>query len=149
MKLNRLYSESIAHLPKDVQEIILNEAPHTAFSNVPDELDILRANLVDLNFESYDLPKHEREAIVLAFCGEGVAVPNTKYRLRNTRGLTSAIELATGSEVVLPVWWKKKVIAANGDKLTWIGKAVRKDQLEGWDISDLVETEDGWKASVK
>lgn len=145
MKLDRLYLESISHLDEETQEILINEAPHTSFSNVPDELRVLAAQLVDLNFESYDLPKEERTKIARAFCANGVSVPNTKYKLRNTRGLTSAIELATGGELVLPVWWKRKLIAANGDQLSWIGKDVRSDQLRGWDLSGMVETKDGWE----
>ena len=150
MKLSRLYLESISHLEEDVRAILLKEAPRTSFvSDIPPEFDILQAGIVDLNFESYHLPKEQRDIFGRAFCALGVAVPNTRYRLRNERGITSVVELATGNEPVLPIGWKRYVIASDRGKLLWLGKDVRPDQLEGWNLTDMIETEDGWKTITR
>lgn len=145
MKLNKLYLESISHLDAETQEIIINEAPHTEFyGEVPDELKLLRPHFVDLNFENYTLSAEEKRKIGRAFCGEGVAIPNTKYKIRNVKGI-SVVELATGAEQVLPIWWKRQVISSSSGVLFWIGKDVRPDQLANWDLAELTETEDGWE----
>ena len=143
MKLNRLYLEYINSFDAETQEWLLKEAPHTVFQEVSTEFKFLDG-VVDLNFENYDLPQPQRIAIYRAFCGEGVAVPGTKYKLRNTR-LGSVVEQANGTELVLPSNWKRKVIVANKGGLVWLGKEVRPDQREGLDLSKMIETEDGWE----
>ena len=119
---------------------------HCIFDNVPPELGLLDARVVDLNFETYQLPKEQRDIIGRAFVANGVAVPGTRYKLRNTRGLTAAIELSTGKEPALPTDWQRYVISiGDTNKLIWLGKLVRQEQRKGWDLTGMVETEDGWQ----
>ena len=142
MKLNKLYLESINYLDEDIQEMLIKEAPHTQFGIVPDELKILKAGLVDLNFESYDLPREQRNKIGRAFCKDGVAIPGTRWRLRSEYGGTAVIEPTTGNEIMLPATWKRYIISVNDGVPIWLGKSIRQDQMR--DTSGMVETEDGW-----
>lgn len=78
--------------------------------NLPDELKFLEGSLVDLGFSRLNLPEAEIERIVLAFCGEGVAVPGTPYKLRHSvMSLFTFVEPASGHEVRLPADWRQLV----------------------------------------
>jgi hypothetical protein len=148
MKLTKLYTESIAHLEPLVREALIREAPRTSFvSEIPEEFNILKAGFVDLNFETYHLPKELRDEIGLAFSSEGVAVPGTQWKLRQGSNGMGRIEPATGNEVMLPENWRRFVISANQGVLLWIGRSVRPEQAEGWDLSGMTETENGWLAN--
>src|SRR5205085_10098791 len=51
---------------------------------LPAELEFLKGPLTDLGFGKLNLPQAEIDKIYLAFCGEGVSVPGTPYKLRHS-----------------------------------------------------------------
>ena len=76
--------------------------------------------LVDLGFDKLILPQADIEAIVLAFCSEGVRVPGTPHKLRHSvMSLFTLVEPAAGNEVMLPTGWREMVRSDS-----WIGKKV-------------------------
>jgi hypothetical protein len=77
---------------------------------LPTELAFLAGPLCDLGFGKLDLPPNEIERIYLAFCGQGVAVPGTFYKLRHSvMSLFTFVEPATGHEIKLPPHWRQVV----------------------------------------
>ncbi|HEX5443692.1 MAG TPA: hypothetical protein VFW87_07680 [Pirellulales bacterium] len=86
-------------------------APSAPVSDdVPDELGFLAGSLCDLGFDKLDLPQKELESLYLAFCGQGVAIPGTPYRLRHSvMSLFTFVEPATGNELRLPDNWREVV----------------------------------------
>jgi hypothetical protein len=77
---------------------------------LPEELEFLEGPLTDLGFEQLNLPQAEIDKIYLAFCGTGVAIPGTPYKLRHSvMSLFTFVEPATGSEVTLPANWRQVV----------------------------------------
>jgi hypothetical protein len=105
-------------------------APHGEFQRVPPELSFLQGD-VDLGFENLGLSPRQRQALSIAFEGNGVAVPETAYRLRRLPNSTvGVVEAATGQEPVLPADWKQALYTLTGNDFTYIGKKVRRnDQL--------------------
>ncbi len=105
-------------------------APHAEFRQVPTELAFLRGD-VDLGFENLGLPPRQQHALQVAFEGDGVAVPGTRYKLRHLPNSTAAVvEPATGQEPALPGNWKQAVCTIAGNIFTYVGKRVRRnDQL--------------------
>jgi hypothetical protein len=88
--------------------------------SLPHELAFLGGPLVDLGFDKLNLPQADIEAIVLAFCAEGVQVPGTPHRLRHSvMSLFTLAEPAIGHEVMLPTDWRVTVRSHS-----WIGKKV-------------------------
>jgi hypothetical protein len=88
--------------------------------SLPHELAFLRGPLVDLGFDKLSLPQSDIEAIVLAFCAEGVRVPGTHHKLRHSvMSLFTLVEPASGHEVMLPADWREAVRSHS-----WIGKKV-------------------------
>jgi hypothetical protein len=97
--------------------------------HLPEELAFLAGPLCDLGFGRLDLPPGEVERIYLAFCGQGVAVPGTPYRLRHSpMSLFTFVEPATGQEPKLPVHWRQVVRSG-----TWIGKKVADADLSAYE----------------
>jgi hypothetical protein len=88
--------------------------------HLPEPFRFLEGRMVDLGFGKLDLPQAEVERIFLEFCGQGVAVPGTPYRLRHSvMSLFTFVEPATGQEVILPPYWREVVRSES-----WIGKRV-------------------------
>src|SRR5436190_17306268 len=58
-------------------------APHAEFQHVPPELAFLLGD-VDLGFENLGLPYQQQRALIAAFQCDGVAVPGTTYKLRQS-----------------------------------------------------------------
>src|SRR5207253_557105 len=136
--LAREYLPVIRQFPeRDVQQSLLRESavtlvrvkdpskkPTSALvsEKLPRELEFLGGSLCDLGFDKLDLPQNDIEQIYLAFCGQGVAVPGTPYRLRHSvMSLFTFVEPANGHEVKLPADWRQTVRSR-----LWIGKKVRR-----------------------
>ena len=104
--------------------------------NLPSELEFLAGSLSDLGFSRLNLPEDEIETLYTAFCGQGVAVPGTHYRLRHSvMSLFTFVESATGSELKLPDNWREAVRSRR-----WIGKRVAADL----DLSQYEDAGDGY-----
>jgi hypothetical protein len=133
--LLREYLPVIRQFPEEVQQSLLKESAVTLVrvkdpsreppsvpvsEHLPKELAFLAGPLCDLGFGRLDLAPHEIEQIYLAFCGPGVGVPDTSYKLRHSvMSLITFVESATGREVKLPPNWRQVVRSR-----TWIGKRV-------------------------
>jgi hypothetical protein len=130
------YLSVIRQFPdKNVQDMLMRESVVTLVrtgnpskeppgapvsDQLPDDLRFLQGSLVDLGFGKLNLPQTEIERIFSAFCGEGVAVPGTHYKLRHSvMSLFTLVEPATGHEVTLPTDWRQVVRSQS-----WIGKEV-------------------------
>jgi hypothetical protein len=139
--LAREYLPVIRQFPeRDVQQSLLRESAVTLVrvqdpskkppsapvsESLPKELEFLAGSLCDLGFDKLDLPQRDIEQIYLAFCGQGVAVPGTPYRLRHSvMSLYTFVEPARGHEVRLPVNWRQTVRSR-----VWIGKKVADGDL--------------------
>jgi hypothetical protein len=124
--LAREYLPVIRQFPeKGVQQSLLRESAVTLVrvkdpskkppsapvsEKLPKELEFLAGSLCDLGFDKLDLPQNDIEQIYLAFCGQGVAVPGTPYRLRHSvMSLFTFVEPASGHEVRLPADWRQTV----------------------------------------
>ena len=105
-------------------------APHAEFQQVPPELSFLQGD-VDLGFENLGLTPHEQNGLKAAFRGNGVAVPETTFKLRQLpNSPVGVVELSTGQELALPANWKQGAYTLRGNVFTYIGKRVRRnDQL--------------------
>jgi hypothetical protein len=127
--LAREYLPVISQFPeKDVQDWLMQESAVTLVrvkdpsreppsapvsDHLPDELKFLEGPLVDLGFGKLNLPQAGIDRILLAFCGEGVAVPGTRYKLRHSvMSLFTLVEPASGHEVMLPADWRQKDLLA-------------------------------------
>jgi hypothetical protein len=149
--LMREYLPVIRQFPEeDVQRSLLRESAVTLVrskdpskkppsapvsDNLPKELEFLAGSLCDLGFDKLALPESEIEQIYLAFCGQGVAVPGTPYRLRHSAmSLFTFVEPAAGHEVKLPPNWRQVVRSR-----VWIGK-----RIAAGDLSSYEDKEDGY-----
>ena len=156
--LSREYLPVIRQFPEtDVQNSLLRESAitqvcvqdpsqppsHAPVSvDVPDEIQFIGSGLCNLGFDKLDLRQSEIEQIYLAFCGDGVAVPGTPYKLRHSvMSLFTFVELATGREVTLPADWRQTVRSN-----TWIGKKVVPPDL---DLSLYEDLGDGYLRKEK
>jgi hypothetical protein len=75
------------------------------------ELSFLCPGRVDFGFENLGLSEADHKALLLAFVGDGVAVPDTPYKLRYTgMMMATVVEPATGQEPFLPDHWKQAVL---------------------------------------
>ncbi len=149
----RIYLESVAHLPGHSREFLIREAPHTRVKEVPDaSLKFLLGAIVDLGFENLGLSQADQATLGTAFCGNGVRIPGTAYKLRyhGYAGYT-LVEPAKGDEPKLPTDWRQVVLvwADDPDRLTWIGKKVRPDQIGNIDFSLYRDVGDGWELSQR
>ena len=146
---SRIYLEAIAELPEHIRESLIKDAPHTRFKEVPDpQLSFLLGMDVWLGFENLGLNQADQTALLQAFCGNGVRIPGTSYKLRY-HGFVwyTLVEPSNGDEPELPAHWRQ-VIIVMGDQgvFTWIGKRVRPDQLGAEiDFSLYRDAGDGWE----
>jgi hypothetical protein len=140
----REYLPVVRQFPEGVQQALLRESAVTVVcikdpsrkppaapvsEDLPKELAFLAGSLCDLGFGRLDLPPSEIERIYLAFCGQGVAVPGTPYKLRHSvMSLFTFVEPATGREVKLPPNWRQVVRSR-----TWIGKKVTDADLSSYE----------------
>lgn len=131
MKLHKIYSETIKHLPEAIREDIIRESPHTRIMGpLPPGLEFLGGtteHFVDLGFENLGLPGPEKQAVFAAFMGRGVAIPNTNYKLRYANTGTTVVEpIEAGEELVtLPEYWAEAVLVVDGWEVSYAGKLVR------------------------
>ena len=143
----RVYLESIAHLPEEDRNFLIREAPHTRIKEVPDPgLGFLKG-MVDLGFENLRLSQAGKAALGRAFCGTGVRIPGTAYKLRYHGYMNyTLVEPAEGDEPELPADWRQAILVMdNDDRLTWIGKRVRPDQIGNIDLSLYRDVGEGWQ----
>ena len=143
----KTYLESISHFDEALREELIKWCIRTRFPQVPAELSFLRPGFVDLGFEYLGLGDEEHKALLLAFCGDGVAVPGTPYKLRFTgMGMSTVVEPATGTEPPLPAHWRQGVLVIDAqNRLTWIGKRVRPEQVGQVDLALYQDAGDGWQ----
>ena len=140
----KTYLESISHFSEAVREELIKWSTRTRFPQVPAELSFLRRGFVDLGFEHLGLGDEEHKALLLAFVGDGVAVPGTPYRLRYSGvGMATVVEPATGTEPPLPAHWKQGVLVIDLQNRLWIGKRVRP--LGEVDLALYQDAGDGWQ----
>lgn len=141
------YLQAIAHFDDFVQGELIKWSTRTRFGPVPKELAFLHPGFVNLGFENLGLPGDEHKALLLAFVGDGVAVPGTPYRLRYSGMLgATVVETATGTQPPLPEHWKQGVFVLDTqNQLTWIGKKVRPDQVGDVDLTHYRDAGDGWQ----
>jgi hypothetical protein len=129
MKIRQLYEDKIKDLSKEIKEEIIKEAPHTQIVGViPDSLSFLRGAFVDLGFENLQISKENKAAIHKAFIGNGVSIPGTNLKFRNTGIGVTVIEPDDGT-ISLPHDWFEAVLVLDGDKVSYAGKHVRPDQI--------------------
>jgi len=146
--MSKTFKEWIAHqYDEATQQIILNAIPHgnVLLSNIPPELEFLRG-FVDFGFENLGLPTVDFQQLLDGFADNGVAIPNTQWKIRYKGGMGVVAE-PIDVELVLPNYWKQAVYVVNAtNQYTWIGKLVRLDQL-GVDIdfSNYRDVGDGWE----
>ena len=143
--LAREYLPAVRQFPeKEVQESLLRESAVTLVrvkdrskkppsapvsENLPKELEFLAGPLCNLGFDRLDLPESEIEQIYLAFCGQGVAIPGTPYKLRHSvMSLFTFVEPASGHEVRLPGNWRQTVRSR-----VWVGKRVADADLASYE----------------
>ena len=133
MKLNKLYSESIQSLPDTLKETILKEAPHTRIEGeIPPEWSFLQGSFIDLGFENLQVSQAIKRQILNSFIGNGVAVPNSSYKLRYTRTGITVIEKISSNErlVLLPDdWFEAILVLGDNNEVTYRGSLVRPDQV--------------------
>ncbi len=146
--LSRDYLSVIRQFPDEVQRSLLRESAVTLVrtkdpsrqppsapvaDTLPQELAFLGGSLCDLGFDKLNLPPQEIEQIYRAFCGEGVAVPGTPYRLRHSpMSMFTLVEPANGHEVQLPTDWRQVVRSR-----VWVGKRIADGDLASYeDLGD-------------
>ena len=60
--------------------------------------------------------------------------------------MATVVEPATGDERPLPVHWKQGVLVIDAqNRLTWIGKRVRPEQVGQVDLALYQDAGDGWQ----
>ena len=138
------------HFDESITEMLINEMPHTRFTGgLPSDMAFLRGAHVDLGFENLGLPAEEHRKIMRAFGGTGVVVPRTSWRLRFAylHGPDSVVEPVDGTEqAALPNYWRQAaLVVGNDDRLTWIGKRVRPEQIGNVDLRLYRDAGDGWE----
>jgi hypothetical protein len=143
----KTYLESISHFSEWMREELIKWSTRTRFPQVPGELSFLRPGFVDLGYENLGLSEAEHKALLLAFVGDGIAVPGTPHKLRFSGvGMATVVEPASGTEPPLPAHWKQGVLVIDAqNRLTWIGKRVRPDPLGQVDLDRYQDAGDGWQ----
>jgi hypothetical protein len=143
----KTYLESISHFSEAVRQSLIAWSTRTRFPQVPAELSFLRPGFVDLGYENLGLTEADHKALLLAFCGDGVAMPGTPYKLRFSGvGIATVVEPATGQEPSLPDHWRQGVLVIDAqNRLTWIGKRVRPDPIGQVDLDRYQDVGDGWQ----
>ncbi len=149
MKLSRLYTESIARHPQDIQAELLSEDPHfSKLTNETKHFDIFTGgDLADLGFEHLGLNQNERAMLRGALYHTGVRIPRIQMKLRVSEFKMYLItEQSDGAELAtLPPDWRKGVIVIdNADRYLWLGKAIKEFQGLSLDPTKYEEHEDGW-----
>jgi hypothetical protein len=133
------------HFDDWTKERMIEEMPHTYFIGyLPLALAFLQGRFVDLGFENLGLSSPEQRAIMLAFGGTGVCIPDTQLRMRFAYP-HAVIEPVDGSETAtLPTWWKEGVLVTDDEGVpTWVGKKVRTDQTAGMDLQGYKDSGEG------
>jgi hypothetical protein len=149
--MRKTYLESIQHFPKDVQEWLITERPHSAtgLMNVPDpRFQFMVGRGVDFGFENLGLSGEELAKLEKAFVAMGVGIPESPYKLRYASNPDGpVIELGSGDDVMLPVHWMQGMylVDPRTNVYTWIGKRVRPEQVGNIDFSLYRDTGDGWE----
>jgi hypothetical protein len=127
------YFTSLQSYPVVIQEALINEAPHTRFINIPEELDFLRKGIVDLGFENLGLDEKAFKEIMNAFVRGGVKIPGTPWKMRADDLFKSTIERVGQNEILptLPDYWAEAVMTVDIDtnKVLYAGSRVRQNQL--------------------
>jgi hypothetical protein len=143
----KTYLQSISHFSEAVREELIKWSTRTRFPQAPAELSFLRPGFVDLGIENLGLGEDEHKALLLAVAGDGVAMSGTPYKLRYTgMQMRTVVEPATGQEPSLPAHWRQGVLVIDAqDRLTWIGKRVRPDQVGEVDLGLHRDAGDGWE----
>jgi hypothetical protein len=146
MTASKTWLESIQQFDAETQEGLLREAARTSFPrDLPRELAFLSDGFVDLGFEHLGLADAECRRLLRAFSGTGIAVPGTRYRLRNFAGIRSVVETADANETAtLPEFWKQGVLVLdrNGQP-SWVGKRFSRDLLVTWDLTNYRDVGEG------
>jgi len=143
----RIYLDTIAHLPEHDREFVIEWAMHTHIKEVPDPSLAFLVGNVDFGFKNLELEEAERAAIGKAFCGHGVRIPGTTYKVRyhGFMGFT-LVEPAEGDEPELPAAWRRGLVVWNDkDVPTWIGKRAPLDRLGNIDFTLYRDAGDGWE----
>jgi len=130
MKLHKLYSESVAHFDKALQEALMTEHPHGRLEK--SEI-ISRGNYLDLGFENLGLSEYQRKCLYNAIYHTGCVIPGTNLKIRCNPGDVYMIEPTDGTEIArLPDHWKQAIYVmqlGEQDEFVFIGKLVRQDQI--------------------
>ncbi len=105
--------------------------------DLPTELEFLAGSMCDLGFDKLGLLEKDVEQLYIDFCGQGVGVPGTRYKLRHSvMSLFTFVEPAGGLEPKLPDNWREAVRSHK-----WIGKKVVP---AGIDLSQYEDQGDGF-----
>jgi hypothetical protein len=133
----KTWLDAVERLDAGVRRPMLIEAAaHASFqAPLPAELAFLTGRFVDLGFENLGLGPQKFNDFLRAFSGAGLAVPNTKWRLRFAYPY-AVVEPTDGTEPeTLPAWWKEAVLVTDDRFVpTWVGKRVRPDQTAGFNL---------------
>lgn len=142
----RLYSESVAHFDKVLQEALMTEHPHGRFKK--SEI-IPKGNYLDLGFENLGLSNNEKKLLYKAIYHTGCIIPKTSLKIRCDPGDVYLVEPIDGTELAtLPDHWKQAIYVmqlGEKDEFVFIGKLVRQEQITAFDRTTLTETPDGWE----
>ena len=144
----KTYLQSVSHFSEGMREEIIEWTTCcTRFERVPKELAFLHLGCVDLGFENLGLSEADLRTLLLAFVGDGVAVPGRPYRLRYSGvGMATVVEPATGQELPLPAHWRQGLYVVDPhDRLTWIGKRVRPEQVGPFHLALYQDVGDAWQ----
>jgi len=108
------YYDKIKHFEQPILEMLIAEAPHTSFTSVPEQYKFLTGGLVDLGFENIPDKNLARE-IYVAFTKNGIAIPNSNYKIRAIWGMNAKIEPILQNEQIptLPEDWTEFIHVIN------------------------------------
>ncbi len=96
------FYDKIKHFEEPILEMLLTEAPHTAFRPTPPEFKFLNGGFVDLGFENFE-NKTSVKIIYRAFSDFGVIIPGTNYKMRVGRAaMAEIVPLEPGDKEKLP-----------------------------------------------
>lgn len=122
------YYDKIKHFEVPILEMLISEAPHTSFNNVPPEFKFLTGGLVDLGFENIPDKALSKE-IYISFTKNGVAIPGTQLKMRAEFGMKANIEPTKPNESLptLPDDWMEFVHVIDPNS----GKTIHKGSKLG------------------
>jgi hypothetical protein len=94
--------------------MLCEAAAHTSFpAPLPPELSFLSGRFVDMGFENLGLGPQKFNDLLRAFSGNGVAVPNTKWRLRFAYPYAVAEPADRTEQETLSPWWREAVLVTD------------------------------------